>query len=120
MEKQNNRVLGAKKEALAAAYLKKQGVEILTTNFRNRCGEIDLIGWDGDVLVFFEVKYRRSMQYGSPYAAVHEKKQRVICKVAEYFCLRYHIPMNTPIRYDVIGICGEEIGWLKNAFLHRY
>ena len=61
MPKQNNRQIGSIKEALAAAYLKQNNVEILETNFRSRCGEIDLIGRDGNYIVFFEVKYRKDI-----------------------------------------------------------
>lgn len=42
----------------AAAFLKKQGLFIVTKNFRCKSGEIDLVVRDGKYLVFVEVKYR--------------------------------------------------------------
>ncbi len=52
----NKREIGAAYEEAAAVFLEKKGVRILERNFRCRQGEIDLIGRDGEYLVFFEVK----------------------------------------------------------------
>lgn len=119
MPKQNNRQIGSIKEALAAAYLKQNNVEILETNFRSRCGEIDLIGRDGNYIVFFEVKYRKDMKFGGPFYAVGQRKQKVICRVSDYYRLCRSVSPNKAIRYDVIGISGEEITWIKNAFYYQ-
>ena len=54
----NKRNIGTEYEKLAEEYLVKNGVRILEKNFRSRFGEIDLIGYDREYLVFFEVKYR--------------------------------------------------------------
>ena len=54
----NKRQLGADKEQLAAEYLTAQGMDILERNFRNRQGEIDIIGRHGKYVVFVEVKFR--------------------------------------------------------------
>lgn len=116
----NKRSIGSSKEQLACAYLQRNGVQILEQNFRNRQGEIDLIGRDGKHLVFFEVKYRRNLQCGGALAAVDYKKQRQICKVADYYRCMHGIGDNCWIRYDVIAIEDEEITWIKNAFEHIY
>ncbi len=115
----NKRSVGTAGENLAAAYLKDRGVRILETNFRCRNGEIDLVCEDGDYLVFTEVKYRKTDKNGSPLAAVTIQKQRTICRVADFYRVRYGIPLSRGIRYDVIGICGSEVTWIKNAFPHR-
>jgi len=52
--------LGRHGELLAAAHLRALGFEILAHNERTRYGEIDLIAFDGDTLVFAEVKTRRA------------------------------------------------------------
>ena len=49
----NNREKGAQKEELVCAYLISEGVRITERNFRCRQGEIDIIGYEGDYLVFF-------------------------------------------------------------------
>lgn len=97
-------------------YLQKNGVRIIERNFRNRYGEIDIIGYDDNYLVFFEVKYRKNDFYGLPQEAVTFSKQRNICRVAQYFCVRNRIQMNRPMRFDVISICAHELKWYKNAF----
>ena len=120
MTGENTRACGARKEAQAAEYLTAHGVKILCKNFRCRQGEIDLIGQDGDCLVFFEVKYRSGDRYADPLSAVGIMKQRKICRVADYYRLVERVPSDTQIRYDVIGIRREETAWIKNAFPHRY
>lgn len=93
-------------------------MEILEQNFRCRKGEIDIIAKDMDYLVFIEVKYRKNMEKGSPFAAVGYKKQKTICEVADFYHYMKHIDANQKIRYDVVAVLGEEIKHLKNAFYH--
>ena len=109
MRRQNTRAIGARYEEKAAAYLSDAGIEILARNFYCRGGEIDLIGSDGQYLIFFEVKYRRSGKDGGV-------KRRRIFLAARQYLYRQQLPENTPLRFDAIGILGEEIIWLKDAF----
>ena len=69
-------------ELMAYGYLKRQGYRIVAHRYRSRSGEIDLIGWDGDILAFIEVKYRRNCRYGRPEEAVGRSKQRQIYRAA--------------------------------------
>lgn len=116
----NKRKTGAEKEQMAVAYLETHGMKIIERNFRNRQGEIDIIGYDGDYLVFAEVKYRSNNSKGSALEAVDYRKMCQICKVADYYRYRHRLGMNTLIRYDVIAIQGDEIQWIRNAFPHIY
>lgn len=116
----NTRKTGAEQEEKAADYLRKQGIRILEKNYRNRSGEIDIIGRDSEYLIFFEVKYRKTMQNGAPSEAVTFAKQKKICQVADYYRLTHGIGEFSAVRYDVISICGEEIIWYRNAFEHIY
>ncbi len=116
----NKRKLGADKEQLAAEYLAAQGMRILERNFRDRQGEIDIIGMHGQYLVFVEVKYRATTSRGTALEAVGAHKQRQICKVADYYRMRHRLGENTAVRYDVLAIQGEEIQWIQNAFPHIY
>lgn len=118
MTKYSTRQTGAEKEELAVRYLEKQGFTIRERNFRSRQGEIDIIGFDGEYLVFLEVKYRKSKSFDGALAAVGDTKKRRICRTADYYRYLRRIPQGTPIRYDVVGIQGEEIIWIKNAFFH--
>ena len=116
----STRSMGTQKEDLAETYLRKQGFRIMERNFRSRQGEIDIIGYDDEYLVFAEVKYRKSDSLENPLEAVGYTKMSRICKTADYYRYRKQIPLNTPIRYDVIGILGDKIEWIKNAFPHVY
>ncbi|MCI8294113.1 MAG: YraN family protein [Hespellia sp.] len=112
---QNKRAVGAAYERLASQYLEESGYRILEQNYRCRSGEIDLIALDGEYLVFCEVKYRKNLCTGHPLEAVNEKKQRIISKCAGHYIMGHHLG-DRPCRFDVIGICGEEITLVKNAF----
>lgn len=116
----NNRRLGADKEELAAQYLIQQGMELAERNFRCRMGEIDIIGYHENYLVFVEVKYRKSGARGSALEAVNLQKQRQVCKVADYYRCIHRLGANTMIRYDVVALQGDEITWIRNAFPHSY
>ena len=55
-------------EELSLTYLRDKGYKIISRNFRNKYGEIDLICKIKDLLIFIEVKSRFSSLYG-----VHKK-----------------------------------------------
>lgn len=113
----NTREVGTKKEEAACIYLADNGVRIKERNFRCRRGEIDVIGYDGEYLVFFEVKYRKTASdKGSALEAVGFGKQKKICGVADYYRMIHRCRLDTPIRFDVIAIDGDNIQWVKNAF----
>jgi putative endonuclease len=112
----NRRKIGAAYEKEAAAYLEKQGYRILQRNYRCRLGEIDLVAEEGTYLVFVEVKYRSGRTKGDPLEAVHAGKQRTIRKTALWYLAEHGIGENRPCRFDVVGMTGEEIRLIKNAF----
>lgn len=113
----NKRKVGAFYEEIAADYLVSQGVMILERNYRNWLGEIDLIGMTADGwLIFVEVKYRSTERSGSPLAAVDGRKQLVISKVAVEYLKNHYRSMYVRCRFDVVGINGDKICWIKNAF----
>lgn len=112
----NKRSIGTKYEEIAKQYLSKSGVKILDNNFRCKIGEIDLIGKNGDTYVFVEVKYRKDLSLGHPAEAVDYKKRRTICRVADYYRMKYKISEYVPCRFDVVAILRDEIIWYKNAF----
>lgn len=116
----NKREKGKQMEALACDYLEKQGMRIVAQNFRSNAGEIDIIGYHKGYLVFVEVKYRSGVERGGALAAVDYRKQRRICKVADYYRFLHKINDFAKIRYDVLAIQGEEIVWIPNAFFHIY
>lgn len=113
--KKNNRAVGTKYEKIAGEYLETQGYEILAYNYRCKSGEIDIIAKDGEYLVFCEVKYRHGESAGHPLEAVDFKKQRIITHCASVYLMQNGYT-DVPCRFDVVGIMGEKIWLVKNAF----
>ncbi len=109
-------------ELLAKSFLESRGIAIKDQNFYTRMGEIDMVGWDGDTLVFFEVRYRKSFSHGGPLASISRSKQNKIIKAASYYLLKNHLGQ-CPVRFDAVGISGEKDGdsaqieWIKSAFI---
>ena len=103
----------------AACFLKTQGYQILERNYRCKKGEIDLIAREGQYLVFVEVKYRASGEFGNPLEAVSPGKQKRILRTALYYLTVKGYGENQACRFDVLGISPEGICLMKNAFEYR-
>ena len=110
---------GAQGEEIAASYLLSKKYEILQRNYRCRYGEIDIIARRKNVLVFVEVKARRTYAFGSPLEAVSLKKQRSISSVAQTY-LQHNRLGGSAARFDVIAVVLNnrcpEIEHIENAF----
>ncbi len=121
----NKRNEGQNFESQACEYITLCGGHILERNFRSARGEIDIIVRDGKYTVFTEVKYRSGKRYGAPEEAVDYRKQRIICRCADYYRTKYKMDDFTAIRFDVIAISADTNGairvrWIKDAFpYHR-
>ncbi len=113
---QNKRTVGTEYERLACEYLLKEGYRILERNFRCRQGEVDIIARDGKYLVFIEVKYRKSLREGDPAEAVDYHKQTRILRTARFYMTYAHIPEDTPCRFDVVAVLGNDVRLIKDAF----
>ena len=104
-------------EDRALAYLAGRGLNLVSRNYRTPHrggGEIDLIMRDGETLVFVEVRKRASRIFGGAAASVGGVKQRRIVFAARHFLMRFREP--PPCRFDVVGVEGGNIEWLKAAF----
>ncbi len=112
----NRRHIGAVFEKKAAVFLQQRGYRILEMNYKCRQGELDLIAHQGRYLVFIEVKYRQNEKNGFPEEAVGFRKQQKVIAAAKYYMYQNKIAEDTPCRFDVVGICGEKIYIIKNAF----
>jgi len=111
--------LGAKGERLAVRRLRRNGYRIVARNFRAAGAEIDAIAWDGDTLVFVEVKTRIGLGAGSPEESVHGLKQNHIRRAAALFA-RAHAMEERPMRFDVVAVSRPDGRWrleiIKDAF----
>lgn len=112
----NRRSIGTEQETKVQEYLQTQGYEILARNFYTKHGEIDLITKKDGYLIFIEVKYRADERFGAPEEAVDFRKQKRIIGAAQYYMYKNRIPFDTPCRFDVAGVMGEEIRITENAF----
>jgi putative endonuclease len=95
---------GRKGEEAAYFYLRRLGYVMVGRNFRSphRRGEIDLIGWDDDVLCFIEVKTRTSHDVKPAETAVDRDKLRELNGVAQQY-LR-HLRREPPWRIDIVSV----------------
>ena len=62
----NRANLGHTGEAVAAKYCIRQGYLLLNHNYRTRMGELDLILYKADTIVFDAVRTRTSAQRAAP------------------------------------------------------
>jgi len=96
--------IGNEGEKIAENYLQELGYKIIKRKFHfGRIGEIDLIAKDDEVIVFVEVKARKSTEYGSGLEAITPTKRRNLVNVARGYLYVNNIE-NTYTRFDVISI----------------
>ncbi|HTU43055.1 MAG TPA: YraN family protein [Candidatus Aquilonibacter sp.] len=98
---------GRRGEEAAYFYLRKRGYTMVARNFRSprHRGEIDLIGWEDDVLCFVEVKTRTTRDVKPGEAAVDRHKRRQVAAVAREYLRRY--PPSCQWRFDVVSVYYE-------------
>ncbi len=95
---------GRRGEEAAYFYLRRLGYVMIARNYRSphHRGELDLVGWQGDVLCFIEVKTRTTRDVKPAEAAVDHAKQQELVLVAREFAR--HIPRPCQWRFDVIAV----------------
>ncbi len=114
------KLFGHAGESAAEKYLRRKGYRILARNLRSSLGELDLVAEDGQVLVFVEVKARRTDTFGGAIHAVHQRKQEKLIQLAAQYLARHHIK-DRLCRFDVVLLQGTEavapqIEHIQNAF----
>lgn len=117
-----HQIVGRRGEEEAYFYLRRLGYVMVARNWRSprRRGEVDLIGWDGDVLCFVEVKSRTTRDVKPAEAAVDAEKQDELGGMAREY-LR-HVAGSPSWRFDVLSLYYDrpgtppEITLFKNAF----
>ena len=100
--------LGRRGEDLAHRYLQKAGYAVVARNYRAGAdSEIDIVARKDDVLVFVEVKSRRTAEYGAPERAIDSSKHKNIMRGARAFTTRGGIDWSQ-VRFDVISVVFTE------------
>lgn len=100
---------GRRAEDLAHRYLQRAGMKIVARNYRARSGtaELDLVAWDGDTLVFVEVKSRANEAYGAPDRAVGAEKRRHVFRAAIEYARRTGASLESA-RFDIVNVVFSE------------
>jgi putative endonuclease len=98
-----NQALGRFGESWAVGYLTRQGYRIVERNVRFRGGELDLVAYDGEELVFVEVKCRRTTHFGLPQESITAQRFRHLgTAIEKYLDSRRLTPAS--YRVDVVAI----------------
>ena len=103
---------------LAIDHLRSLGYRIVTSGYRTKLGEVDVIAWDGLILVFIEVKSRQNSE--PPEDSVgHRKRQRII-RAAHHYISRHRL-YDSSYRFDIVAVtvlpeCKPQFRVLQDVF----
>jgi len=106
---------GRRGEDRVAELLADRGYRIVDRNYRCKLGEVDLIAFERDTLVFVEVRTRSRGDHGSALETVGAAKQRRIARVAQHY-IAMRRPRFDRCRFDVVGITGDDVTVVVDAF----
>ncbi|MGD0436546.1 MAG: YraN family protein [Bryobacteraceae bacterium] len=97
--------LGRRGEDIAHRFLQRAGLIVVARNFRmaSGAGEIDLVGWERDTLVFIEVKARQTDEYGAPDRAIGPEKRSSLLRAAREYARHAEVPWEK-VRFDVVNV----------------
>lgn len=108
--KSKGQKLGELGEKLAGDYLKKQGFKILSRNWQNKWGEIDIVAQKNKALCFIEVKTIRQTaplsqnQTFLPEDKINQKKKQQLRKMAQIYLSAHELSLATPHQIDILAI----------------
>jgi putative endonuclease len=97
--------LGRRGEDVAQRFLQRAGLIVVDRNYRmaSGAGEVDLVAWEGDTLVFVEVKSRQTEEHGSPDRAISAQKQASLIRTARQYARQAEVPWQK-VRFDVVNV----------------
>jgi putative endonuclease len=109
--------IGRHGEDLAHRYLRSLGFVVVARNWRppQGGGEIDIIAWEGDWLVFIEVKSRTSGDVSAPERDIDREKIAALRRAARDYIRRANAD-ESQVRFDAIAITGRKVDHLRDAF----
>jgi putative endonuclease len=108
---------GRRGEDLAHRHLRAKGFVVVARNWRppQGGGEIDIVAWEGDWLVFVEVKTRTSAQWSAPERDIDAEKINTLRRAARDYVRRANAD-ESRVRFDAILVTGRAIDHLRDAF----
>ncbi len=112
------RDIGNAGEDAAAVWLRQQGFSIVVRNFTTRLGEVDIIALRGELLVFVEVKTRKTNYFSLSHVITQTKQKRIV-RAAKQYIQNNHI-IDKACRFDVALVLQNggdfAIEYIENAF----
>jgi putative endonuclease len=115
---------GERGEDAAFFHLRSLGYTIVARRWRSNrlSGDLDLVGWDGDTLVIFEIKTRTARDQMPAEMQVNGFKQQMLRKMASAYL--HQLPeahrASVPLRFDIVSVyllpTGTEFEHLRDAF----
>lgn len=111
--------LGRTGEAVAARYYQQRGYLLLGHNYRTRMGELDLILYKENQLVFAEVKTRSGTAWGTAAEAVDLHKQQRLIRAAQYY-LQNSPFADASVRFDVVEVLPAPKGWQVHCIFDAF
>ena len=103
--KQFNRIKGKEGEEMAAKFLKENGYQIIDQNNSTKWGELDLIASKDEILVFVEVKFKQTEDYGTPEEMIGKNKLMQVRRTAEMYLLTNPDIANKFDSYQIDAVC---------------
>jgi len=97
--------LGRRGEDIAHRFLQRAGIVIVDRNYRMSSGggEVDLVGWEADTLVFVEVKSRQTDEFGAPDRAIGPQKQTSLIRAAREYSRHAEVRWEK-VRFDIVNV----------------
>ena len=95
---------------MAARFLYRKGYKILGKNVKTFVGEIDILAKKENLVVFVEVKTRKSQSFGPPYSSITERKKRKLIQCALCY-LKMKNMHHRPWRIDIVSIVIKRVFW---------
>ena len=115
MAKQFNRIKGKDGEDIAAKFLKDKGYKIIDQNNSTKFGEIDIIASQGETLLFVEVKFKQTEDFGTPEEMIGKNKLAQVKRTAEMYLLTNPDMAEKYERYQIDAVCiVEETGRISH------
>ncbi|MGB1403675.1 MAG: YraN family protein [Porticoccaceae bacterium] len=115
---------GTEAEMLACKYLQKKGLKLLERNFATRRREIDLVMQDRSCLVFVEVRFRQSTNYGSAEESISQRKCQRLQAAALAYLQQRGQSITIEARFDAVAISPDHaprgnfaINWVQNILI---
>ncbi|EKE06410.1 MAG: hypothetical protein ACD_19C00014G0024 [uncultured bacterium] len=115
MTKQFNRIKGKDGEEMAVKFLKEKGYTIIDQNNSTKFGELDLIVTKNNILIFVEVKFKQTEDYGTPEEMIGKNKLNQVRRTAEMYLVINPDIAKQFDRYQIDAICiVEETGRISH------